>query len=56
MLYALLDRYDLALETILTNFETGGPYAVHVNRMLIFDRLRDDPRYRAMLVKMNLWP
>ena len=54
--FALLDRYDLALDALLRNFESGGPYAVHVNRMKIFDPLRDDPRFQEMLTKMNLLP
>jgi len=55
-LYANLGRLDLSLETILANFEAGGVYSVQVNRMVIFDPLREDPRFRAMLTQMNLNP
>jgi len=55
-LYASLGRQDLALETILENFESGGAYCAHVNRMVIYDPLREDPRFRAMLTQMNLSP
>jgi len=53
---ASLGRLDLALETILENFESGGAYCAHVNRMVIYDPLREDPRFRAMLTQMNLSP
>lgn len=50
-----LGEHELALETLLRNFDAGGPYAPHVNRIQIYDPLRDDPRFQAMLAEMNLW-
>ena len=52
----LLGEPELALERLLLNFAAGGAYAPHVNRVEIFDPLRDDPQFQAMLEKMNLWP
>jgi len=52
----MLGERELALERLLLNFEADGPYAPHINRMDIYDPLRDDPRFQAMLKKMNLWP
>jgi TolB-like protein/Tfp pilus assembly protein PilF len=54
--HMLLGRSDLALERLLANFEAGGPYLPHINRMKIFDPLRDDPRFQEILKEMNLWP
>ena len=54
--FVLLGRNDLALDLLLRNFEAGGPYAPHVNRILVFDPLREDPRFQEMLTRMNLWP
>ena len=38
------------------SLEEGYPYALHANRMTIYDPLRDTPRFQAHLAKMNLWP
>jgi adenylate cyclase len=54
--YAALGEYELALENLELGFETGDPYAVRMNSMVIFDPLRETPRFQALLAKMNLWP
>jgi TolB-like protein len=53
---ALLGEYELALENLEQAFEAGDPYAIHMNRINIYDPLRDNPRFQALLAKMNLWP
>ncbi|MEJ8568641.1 tetratricopeptide repeat protein [Elongatibacter sediminis] len=45
-----------ALDSLERGFNAGDPYATHMNRMVIYDPLRDEPRFQAMLKKMNLWP
>jgi serine/threonine-protein kinase len=51
-----LDEPELALESLERGFENGDPYAVHMKRMNIYDPLRDNPRFQALLAKMNMWP
>jgi len=52
----LLGEEDLALSNLELAFEKGDPYAVHLNRLTVYDPLRDDPRFQALLEKMNLLP
>jgi len=51
-----LDAPELALDSLEKGFEQGDSYAVHMKRMDIYDPLRDNPRFQALLAKMNLWP
>ena len=51
-----LDEQELALETLEQQFANGDPYAIHLNRIDVYDPLRDNPRFLALLAKMNLWP
>ena len=54
--FMMLGERDLALDSLERNFEAGGPYAPHINRVVLYDPLRDDPRFQALLAKVNLWP
>ncbi len=54
--FVLVGRNDLALDLLLRNFEAGGAYSPHVNRIFLFDPMREDPRFQDLLKKMNLWP
>ena len=51
-----LGEPELALDSLEKGFGQGDPYAVHMKRMDIYDPLRDNPRFQALLKKMNLWP
>jgi TolB-like protein len=52
----LLGESGLALDNLEKAFAEGDPYAVHMNRMDLYDPLRENPRFQALLKKMNLWP
>ena len=52
--YALLDEYELALESLEAGFEENDMLISYIVFMKIYDPLRDDPRFQAMLRKMNL--
>jgi len=54
--YALLGEYDSALESLETAFAAGDAYATAMNYMKVYDPLRDNPRFQAMLKEMNLFP
>ena len=54
--YALLEDYESALENLEKAFAAGDPYAVQINYMKVYDPLRDEPRFQAMLKEMNLLP
>jgi len=56
MQYALLGELDLALDSIERGFEAGDPWAVHMSWIKIYDPLRENPRFQALLKKMNLLP
>jgi len=55
-LLMLLDEPELAMESLEKGFENGDSYAVHMNCMNIYDPLRDNPRFQALLTKMSMWP
>jgi len=52
----LLGEAELALGNLEKAVAEGDSYAVHMKRMNIFDPLRENPRFQALLKKMNLWP
>jgi len=54
--YMMLGDADRAMTDLEQSLEAGYPYATHVNRMAIYDPLRETPRFQAHLAKMNLWP
>jgi hypothetical protein len=54
--YALLEEYELALENLEAGPAQGDSYSVQMNYMKVYDPLRDNPRFQAMLKKMNLLP
>jgi TolB-like protein len=52
----LLNEHEMAMENLEKAFAEGDAYAAHLNRMELFDPLRDNPRFQALLAKMNLRP
>ena len=54
--FMFLGEDELALESLERAFEAGDPYAVLMNRNRLYDPLRVNPRFQAMLKKMNLLP
>ena len=56
MQYALMDEYELALDSLEKAFETESPWRVHMKWIVNYEPLHDNPRFLAMLDKMNLLP
>jgi TolB-like protein len=56
MQYALMDEYELALVSLEKAFETESPWRVHMKWVVNYEPLHDNPRFQAMLRKMNLLP
>jgi len=54
--YALLEEYELAMESLEAAMTTGDRYVVAIGYMRIYDPLRSDPRFQAMLKMMHLLP
>jgi serine/threonine-protein kinase len=50
----LLDEPELALDSLEAGLEAGDPLASYANFMKVYDPLRGEPRFQAMLRKMNL--
>jgi tetratricopeptide (TPR) repeat protein len=53
---AMLGEYELAIDNLDKAFTAGDPYAIYMNVGSTFEQLRDNPRFQALLVRMNLWP
>ncbi len=54
MQYALLGEYELALQDLVAGFAAGDALTTYINFMILYDPLRDDPRFQALLQQMNL--
>jgi adenylate cyclase len=52
----LLNEYEMALDHLEQAFAEGAPYSIHMNRMDLYDPVRDNPRFQALVTKMNLQP
>ena len=52
----MLNKPELALDNLEKGFAKSDGYMVHMNRMDIYEPLRENPRFQALLKKMNLWP
>ena len=51
-----LGEDEMALDVVEKSFSDGDPYAVHMNRLGVYERVRDHPRFQALLEQMNLLP
>jgi TolB-like protein len=54
--FMILGEEERTLDSLERGFEVGDPYSVHMNRMVIYDVLRENPRFQAMLAAINLSP
>jgi len=52
----LLNEPDLAMDHLEEGFAAGDPRAVHIKRSDIYNPLHDNPRFQALLARMNMWP
>ena len=52
----MLNEPELALDNLEKGFAESDGYIVHINRMDVFDPLRENPRFQVLLKKMNLLP
>ncbi|HEY5775424.1 MAG TPA: tetratricopeptide repeat protein [Xanthomonadales bacterium] len=52
----MLNKPELALDNLEKGFAESQGFMVHMNRMDIYDPLRENPRFQALLKKMNMWP
>jgi len=54
MQYMLLGEHESALDSLENGLAIGDPLATHMNYVKVYDPIRDDPRFQAMLRKMNM--
>jgi serine/threonine-protein kinase len=54
--FALLGEYELAMDNLEKGFAVHDPSTIYMNRWPMYEPLRDNPRFQALLQKMNLWP
>jgi len=52
----LLQEPETALDLLEKASVEGDPYAAHMKRMDTYDPVRNNPRFQALLAKMNMWP
>jgi predicted Zn-dependent protease len=55
-IYIALDDLDRAFESLHQACEERSSYMIFLNVQPSFEKLRADPRYRDLLVRMNLTP
>jgi len=53
--FALLGEYESALESLETGFAAGDTFATAMGYMKVYDPIRENPCYQAMLKEMNLY-
>ena len=53
---AMLGEYELAIDNFEKAFTAGDSFSTELNAGPTYEPLRDNPRFQALLAKMNLWP
>lgn len=56
MQYALMDEWELALDSLEKAYVADSPWKIHMNWVFIFEPLHDNPRYQVLLKRMNQLP
>jgi hypothetical protein len=56
MQYVFLGEYDLALDSLEQALAAGDGWSGHMNWVFIYEPLRSNPRFQAMLEKMHQLP
>ena len=54
MQYMLLGEHESALDSLENGLRIGDPLASHMNYVKVYDPIRNNPRFQAMLRKMNM--
>jgi hypothetical protein len=50
----IMNALESALDSLENGLAIGDPLATHMNYVKVYDPIRNDPRFQAMLSKMNL--
>ncbi len=54
--YAMVGEPDLAIEWVTKAVDEGYHFVMFYKTSVLFDPLRDDPRFHDLLLRMNLMP
>jgi len=54
--YAALGEFDAALASLEAAYQAGDGSSSSMGYMRVYDPLRENPRFQAMLKEMNRWP
>jgi hypothetical protein len=54
--FAVLGDYESALDSLEAGFAAGDPFSSSIGYVKMYDPIRNDPRFQAMLKAVNLLP